>query len=125
MLRIYPVILDWLSALTPIIASIRTVNPSLADQLQRSSASVALTRIVHEAERRVVVRTAQASLKLLFPDFRQRRAAHQRDKPFAWVLGRGAVVFECYIKPRTSGHAIGSSAGRFASCIMRASPHYV
>ncbi len=42
MLRIYPVILDWLSALTPIIASIRTVDSNLADQLRRSSASVAL-----------------------------------------------------------------------------------
>ncbi len=42
MLRIYPVILDWLETLPPIIASIRQSNASLANQLQRSSMAVAL-----------------------------------------------------------------------------------
>ncbi len=42
MLRIYPVILDWLETLRPIIAAIRKADPNLANQLQRSSVSVAL-----------------------------------------------------------------------------------
>ncbi len=42
MLRIYPVILDWLDALRPTIESIRKSDQNLAYQLQRSSVSVAL-----------------------------------------------------------------------------------
>ncbi len=42
MLRIYPVILDWIETLPPLITSIRQSNASLAKQLQRSSMAVAL-----------------------------------------------------------------------------------
>ncbi len=81
-----------------------------------------LARIMHEAERWVVVPAATSSLKPPTPALPQQCAAHQRGEPFVWGFGRGAVVFECYIKPRTGPHAIGSSAGRSASCVMRASP---
>ena len=42
MLRIYPVILDWLSALAPMIERIAHHDPDLARQLKRASRSVAL-----------------------------------------------------------------------------------
>ena len=42
MLRIYPVILDWLETLSPVIRAIGRVDRGLADQLRRSSTAVAL-----------------------------------------------------------------------------------
>ena len=42
MLRIYPVILDWIASLAPVIRSIRSHDSNLADQLRRCSTSVGL-----------------------------------------------------------------------------------
>ena len=42
MLRIYPVILEWLESLPPVIGAIRRHDSNLADQLRRSSTAVAL-----------------------------------------------------------------------------------
>ena len=42
MLRIYPVILDWLSSLAPVIRAVSSCDRHLADQLRRSSTSVVL-----------------------------------------------------------------------------------
>ena len=42
MLRIYSVILDWVSSLPPSIRDISLADANLADQLRRSSTSVAL-----------------------------------------------------------------------------------
>ena len=42
MLRIYPVVLDWIASLPPAIASIESRDRNLADQLRRSSTSVGL-----------------------------------------------------------------------------------
>ena len=42
MLRLYPVILDWLESLSPLIRSIERYDKSLADQLRRSSRGVCL-----------------------------------------------------------------------------------
>lgn len=42
MLRIYPVVLDWLEQLAPLISQIARHDSDLAKQLRRSSASVAL-----------------------------------------------------------------------------------
>ncbi len=42
MLHIYPVILDWIASLPPVIRSVRQHDPNLADQLRRSSTSVGL-----------------------------------------------------------------------------------
>jgi four helix bundle protein len=42
MLRIYPVILEWLAELAPLIERIAHHDPDLARQLKRSSRSVAL-----------------------------------------------------------------------------------
>ena len=42
MLRIYPVVLDWLASLSPVIRSIASCDANLADQLRRSSTSVVL-----------------------------------------------------------------------------------
>ena len=42
MLRIYPVILDWLASLSPVTGAIRRHDANLADHLRRSSTSVAL-----------------------------------------------------------------------------------
>ncbi len=42
MLRVYPVILDWLESLSPVIRSIDSRDRHLADQLRRSSTSVCL-----------------------------------------------------------------------------------
>ena len=42
MLRIYPVILDWISCLPPAIRSIGACDRNLADHLRRSSTAVAL-----------------------------------------------------------------------------------
>jgi four helix bundle protein len=43
MLRIYPVALDWLKALRPLIARIARYDRDLAKQLRRSSSSVVLS----------------------------------------------------------------------------------
>ncbi len=42
MLRLYPLLLDWLSSLPPVLSSISARDPHLADQLRRSSTSVVL-----------------------------------------------------------------------------------
>jgi four helix bundle protein len=42
MLRIYPVILEWLASLRPVIDAVARCDRHLADQLRRSSTSVAL-----------------------------------------------------------------------------------
>ncbi|MHC4990171.1 MAG: four helix bundle protein [Planctomycetota bacterium] len=42
MLRIYPVILDWIATLPPMVRAIGASDPNLADQLRRSSTSVGL-----------------------------------------------------------------------------------
>ena len=42
MLRIYPVILDWIASLPPVIRSIGEHDPNLADHLRRSSTAVGL-----------------------------------------------------------------------------------
>ena len=42
MLRIYPVVLDWIGALSPVILAIEARDRHLADQLRRSSTSVCL-----------------------------------------------------------------------------------
>ena len=42
MLRIYPVILDWLDVLDPVVRSVAARDPHLGDQLRRSSNAVAL-----------------------------------------------------------------------------------
>ena len=42
MLRIYPVALDWLSSLRPLITAIESCDRNLADHLRRSSTSVCL-----------------------------------------------------------------------------------
>ena len=42
MLRIYPVILDWLDALEPVVRRVALCDRHLGDQLRRSSTSVAL-----------------------------------------------------------------------------------
>lgn len=42
MLRIYAVVLDWIGSLPPALRSIGRCDPHLADQLRRSSTSVAL-----------------------------------------------------------------------------------
>ena len=42
MLRLYPVALDWLASLRPVIAEIERADRHLADQLRRSSTSVCL-----------------------------------------------------------------------------------
>jgi four helix bundle protein len=42
MRRLFPVILDWIATLPPVIASIDRHDRSLADQLRRSSTSVGL-----------------------------------------------------------------------------------
>ena len=42
MLRLYPVVLDWVASLPPAIRSIARCDRHLADQLRRSSTSVAL-----------------------------------------------------------------------------------
>ena len=42
MLRIYPVVLDWIESLSPVIKTIETRDRHLADQLRRSSTSVCL-----------------------------------------------------------------------------------
>ncbi len=51
--------------------------------------AIAITRIMHEAERWVVVIAAHARLKRRLSFAPPRCAAHQRDKPFAWSFGRG------------------------------------
>jgi four helix bundle protein len=42
MLRIYPVILDWIADLSPVVRAVARCDRGLADQLRRSSMSVAL-----------------------------------------------------------------------------------
>ena len=42
MLRLYPVVLDWIASLRPVIRAVGTHDSSLADQLRRSSTSVCL-----------------------------------------------------------------------------------
>ena len=42
MLRIYPVILDWIASLRPVIRSVASHDPDLASQLRRSATSVCL-----------------------------------------------------------------------------------
>ena len=42
MLRIYAVVLDWLEAVAPVVATIEGRDRNLADQLRRSSTSVCL-----------------------------------------------------------------------------------
>jgi four helix bundle protein len=42
MLRIYPVILEWIATLPPMVRAIGASDPNLADQLRRSSTSVGL-----------------------------------------------------------------------------------
>ena len=43
MLRIYPVVLDWLKSLRPLIGQIARYDRDLAKQLRRSSSSVVLS----------------------------------------------------------------------------------
>lgn len=42
MLRIYAVVLDWISSLVPVLVAIESRDRNLADQLRRSSTSVCL-----------------------------------------------------------------------------------
>ena len=55
-----------------------------------------------------------------FSIIRRAHTAHQRGKPAVWAFGRADGISERYVEARTNAHAVGSPAGRFASCNIRA-----
>ena len=88
MLRIYPVVLDWVASLRPVIRSIGACDSNLADQLRRSSTSVVLNLAEGMG---ATGRSKTQAYRVALREMRESVAAIEIGVRLEYVGGTGAV----------------------------------